>query len=367
MKIQDITDFLETIAPPFLQEDYDNSGLITGNGGWDCTGVMISLDATEQVVLDAIAQNCNLIVAHHPIVFSGLKKITGGNYVERTVITAIKHDIAIFAIHTNLDNIYAGVNGKISQKIGLKNTRILMPKKDILQKLSVFVPIASKQSLMEAVFSAGAGDIGNYSECSFSSEGTGSFKAGSGAQPFVGAIGERHYEKEEKLEIIFPAWLQNKVISAMKAAHPYEEVAYDLNKLANSYQFTGSGMIGELEEPVSEAEALKLIGQAFDVSVIRHTAIRGVQIKKIALCGGAGSFLTKMAIAAGADMFISSDFKYHEFFDAENKLLLADIGHYESEQFTVELLFDLLREKFPNFAHLKMGVNTNPVHYYHAS
>jgi dinuclear metal center YbgI/SA1388 family protein len=364
MIINDFIKLLEQFAPPSLQEDYDNAGLITGNAHWNCTGALISLDATEDVVKEAIEKKCNLIIAHHPIVFKGLKKITGKNYVEQTIITAIKNDIAIFAIHTNLDNILPGVNGKIADLLGLENRKILAPKENLLQKLAVFVPLAEKEKVLNALFAAGAGNIGNYSECSFSTEGTGSFKAGAETQPFVGKIGERHHEMEVKVEVIFPVWLQNQVLKAMTTAHPYEEVAYDVYNLANSYQQTGGGLIGEVKEAISETAMLQLLQDIFKTPVIKHTPLTGNLIKKVAVCGGAGSFLTGAAIAAGADIYITGDVKYHEFFDAEGKLLLADIGHYESEQFTIDLIFDLLREKFPNFALLKTGVNTNPVYYF---
>ncbi|MBS1758197.1 MAG: Nif3-like dinuclear metal center hexameric protein [Bacteroidetes bacterium] len=364
MKIQDITSLLEKIAPGILQENYDNAGLITGNANWDCSGAITCLDATEAVVLEAIEKKCNLIIAHHPIIFKGLKKITGNNYVEKTIITALKNDIAIYASHTNLDNMIEGVNGKIADKIGLKNRRILLPKDGYLQKLSVFVPKDHKQKLTEALFEAGAGHIGNYSDCSFEVEGIGSFKALEGAQPYIGDIGKRHLENEVKIEVIFPVWLQQKILSAMKLAHPYEEVAHDIYPLANTYSMIGSGLTGELEKPVSATEMLQQLRDIFKIPVIKHTGFTGKMIKKLAVCGGAGSFLTKAAMQAGADMYITSDIKYHEFFDAEDKILLADIGHYESEQFTIELLFDILRENFPNFAVLKTGVNTNPVHYF---
>ena len=363
MIINDIIKILETFAPTSLQEDYDNAGLITGQAGWDCRGAIISLDATEDVIKEAIEKNCNLVIAHHPIIFKGLKKITGKNYVEQTIITAIKNDIAIYAIHTNLDNVMEGVNGKIADLLGLVNRSILAPKTNLLQKLAVLVPGRGKEKLQEALFAAGAGAIGNYSECSFTSEGMGSFKAGHETNPYVGTIGQRHEEPEVKMEVIFPAWMQSKVVIAMKAAHPYEEVAYDIYNLANKYQQIGSGLAGELKEAISETALLQKLQVIFKIPVIKHTHLRGKPIKKIAICGGAGSFLTGVAIAAGADIFITGDVKYHEFFDADGKLVIADIGHYESEQFTIDLLFDLLSIKFPNFAVLKTSVNTNPVHY----
>ncbi len=363
MTISTITDFLEKLAAPALQEDYDNAGLITGDKSWECNGVLVCLDSIEAVIDEAIENKCNLIIAHHPIVFKGLKKINGKNYVERTLIKAIKNDIAIFAIHTNLDNVLTGVNGKMAEKLGLINRTVLLPKQQQLQKLVVYVPVNHQEKILTAMFTAGAGEIGKYSECSFGTEGTGTYKAGENAQPFAGKTGERHLEKEIKVEVIFPVWLRKPVISAMKAAHPYEEVAYDLFNLENEYAETGSGLLGELQNEQEEKAFLEELKKIFSLSLIRYTAFTGRKIRKVALCGGAGSFLTSAAKAAGADVYISADFKYHEFFDADGQILVADIGHYESEQFTIELLFDILSEKFPNFAVLKTGVNTNPVKY----
>ncbi len=364
MNIQDITSFLEKTAPISLQENYDNAGLITGNNSWECSGALICLDATEEIITEAISKGCNLVIAHHPIVFKGLKKITGKTYVERAIIAAIKNDIAIYAIHTNLDNVINGVNGRMADKIGLINRSVLIPKEQLLQKLVVYVPEAGKAHLMEALFTAGAGNIGNYSECSFSGSGTGSFKGGTGSNPYVGKAGERHYEKEERVEVIFPAWLKKQVLAAMKTAHPYEEVAFDLYTLENGYEQTGSGLVAELAEEMDERPFLELLKKTFNISLIRHTAFTGRKVKKVALCGGAGSFLTGAAIASGADVYITSDVKYHEFFDADGRMLLADIGHYESEQFTIDLLFDLIQKNFPKFAVLKTGRNTNPVNYF---
>ena len=364
MNIQAITSFLETIAPASLQESYDNAGLITGNADWDCTGILTSLDVTEAVVAEAIERNCNLIVAHHPIIFGGLKKITGKNYVEKTVIAAIKNDIAIYAIHTNLDNVLHGVNGKMADQLGLFNRQILQPKKLILKKLVTFVPTAQADELRNALFAAGAGNIGEYSECSFATVGEGSFKASEGSHPFVGTIGQRHIEPEIKLEMIFPVWLEKPILAALMAAHPYEEVAYDIYALENQYQQVGSGLVGELPEAISETAFLQQLKNAFGLEVIRHTPLSGKMVKKVALCGGAGSSLIGAAVNSGAAFYVTGDVKYHEFFDANDRLVIADIGHYESEQYTIELLFDILREKFPNFAVLKTGVKTNPVHYF---
>ena len=364
MKIQQITSFLESVAPLSLQESYDNAGLITGNSQWECTGIITTLDATEAVVLEAIEKKCNLIVAHHPIIFGGLRKITGKNYVEQTIITAIKNDIAIYAIHTNLDNVLHGVNAAIADKLGLVNRKILQPKNETLKKLFTFVPVEFAENVRSAIFNACGGHISNYSECSFNTAGQGTFKPGEGTNPFTGKRGIRHTEDEIKMEMIFPAWQQQSILSAMIAAHPYEEVAYDIIALDNQNQQVGSGLIGELPQPLTETEFLSLLKEKFNLSVIRHTPLSGKPVKKIALCGGAGSFLIGAAAATGADFYITGDVKYHEFFDANNRLVIADIGHFESEQFTIELLFDILSQKFPTFAVLKTGVKTNPVQYF---
>ena len=365
MRIADIIAHLEALAPPVYQESYDNAGLLTGSGSWECTGVLTTLDATEEVVLEAIARGCNLIVAHHPIIFGGLKKINGKNYVEKAVIAAIKQDIAIYAIHTNLDNIgLQGVNGRIAERLGIAGGQPLLPGAAGLQKLICFVPVAHLEPVRTAIFMAGAGHIGGYSECSWSVEGTGTFKGGVGTQPFAGRPGVRHEEKEMRLEVLFPAWLSRQVIEAMIAAHPYEEVAYDLIPLANIHPGVGSGLVGELPGEVGEKEFLDRIKAAFGVPVIRHTRLTGRPVKRVAVCGGAGSSLISKALSSGVNFYITADVKYHEFFDANDRMVIADIGHFESEQFTIDLLFEVLREKFRNFAILKSDTKTNPINYY---
>ena len=364
MKVSDVISFLESQADPSLQEHYDNAGLLVGEHNWECTGIICSLDATEEVVNEAIENNCNLVVAHHPIIFGGLKKLNGKNYVEKTVISAIKKDVAIYAIHTNLDNVLHGVNGKIARMLGLKNISVLSPKENILRKLFTFAPTDSAEQVRNAIFKAGGGQIGNYSECSFNSNGTGTFKAGEGADPHVGEVGEQHHENEIKIEIIFPAWLQNDIVAAMQAAHPYEEVAFDIVNLDNSHHAIGSGVIGDLDNPVGEIEFLSQLRKVFNLHVIRHTAFLNKPVQKLAVCGGAGSFLVSRALAAAADLYITADMKYHEFFDANGRMLIADIGHYESEQFTTDLLAEILQQKFRNFAVLKTRVQTNPVQYF---
>jgi dinuclear metal center YbgI/SA1388 family protein len=364
MKIREIIDLLESYADPSLQESYDNAGLITGNAGEECTGVICSLDATEEVIMEAKKKNYNLVVSHHPIVFKGLKRINGSNYVERTIIAAIKNDIAVYAIHTNLDNVQNGVNGRIAAMMGLKNISVLAPKEAVLKKLFTFVPVEKAEQVRAAIFNAGAGMIGNYSECSFNSEGTGTFKPGEESNPFIGEKGRRHNEPELRIEAVFPAYLEKGIVSSMKKAHPYEEVAYDIISLTNNHPGIGSGMIGSLEPAVSAEEFLEMVRHVFKVPFVRHTKPTGRSIKTVAICGGAGSFLISKALRAGADAYVTADIKYHEFFDANDRIMVCDAGHYESEQFTIDLLQEVIARKFPTFAVLKTEVNTNPVRYF---
>ena len=363
MKIAEIIQTIENFAPISYQENYDNAGLIIGDKLTDCTGVLICLDSIEAVVDEAIAKNCNLIVAHHPIVFSGLKKINGKNYIERTIIKAIKNDIAIYACHTNIDNVRLGVSDVIAEKLNLKNRKILEPKKSILKKLFTYIPTKRKDDLLNALFAAGAGNIGNYSECSFSVEGNGTFKPNELANPVVGENGIRSNENEAKIEVIFPYYLESKIIQTLKANHPYEEVAYEIISLDNAFQDVGSGMIGVLENEMDEMQFLSYLKEKMNTQCIRYTSLLNKPIKTVAVCGGAGSFLLNHAISQKADVFITGDFKYHQFFDADNQLIICDIGHYESEQFTSQLFNKIISEKFPNFAVQISTINTNPVNY----
>jgi len=364
MKISEIISALEMLAPPALQEDYDNAGLLTGEPEQECTGVLCTLDATEEVIREAAAGKLNLVVTHHPINFRGLKRINGRNYVERAVIAAIRSDVAIYAIHTNLDNVIDGVSGRMAQLLGLESCEVLVPRPQQLRKLFTFVPGEHAEAVRAALFAAGAGFIGNYSECSFNAEGYGTFRAGAGTDPFVGEPGKQHREQETRIELIFPAHAEKAVVAALRAAHPYEEPAFDIVRLENSYGRTGSGVIGELPEAVDPLQMLQRLKQIFRVPLIRHTRLPDRKLKRIAVCGGAGSFLISKALAAGADLYVTADIKYHEFFDGESKMLIADIGHYESEQFTMDLLREVLEQKFPNFAVLKTETNTNPVLYF---
>ncbi len=366
MLVKDIISAIEAVAPTVYQESYDNTGLQVGNPDAEVTGVLISLDVTEALLDEALQRGCNMVVAHHPVIFSGIKKLVGRNYVERIVHKAIKNDIAIYAAHTNLDNmLLGGVNAKIAEKLGLVNTAILDPKPGTLSKLYTYAPIDIADKVRDALFAAGAGQVGNYSESSFNTPGTGTFRPGVGTNPAIGAPGgERERVEEVKIEVLVEKHSEGRVLKALFASHIYEEVAYELIPLSNANQHIGAGMVGMLPTPMPELDFLAFVKQQMKTDCIRHTALRGKMIEKVAFCGGSGSFLLPHALRAGADIFITGDYKYHQFFDAEGKIIIADIGHYESEQFTSEIFRAVLNEKFPTFAILLSNINTNPVKYF---
>ena len=363
MKIKEITQFLEGIAPLNYQESYDNSGLIVGDENTQVTSILICLDSVEEVIDEAISNDCNLIIAHHPIIFSGLKKLNVKNHIERTIIKAIKNDIAIYAIHTNLDNIKGGVSSKIADKLGLKNQQILSPNRDLLRKLEVYVPKENAEEVQNALFASGAGSIGDYKNCSFQSFGVGTFLPSEDASPKVGEKGKQERVKEIKIEVIFPKNIEKRVISEMRKIHPYEEVAFQIYILDNIFLDVGTGIIGELPNEIVSSKFLEFVKKTMKTDCVRHTALVKNKIKKVAVCGGSGSFLLNNAKLMGADIFITSDFKYHDFFTAENDIIIADVGHYESEQFTKELIYDLLINNFSKFAVLLSKINTNPINY----
>ncbi len=363
MLLSELCHYLEQVAPLEYQESYDNAGLIVGNSNMEISSAIISLDCTEEVVDEAIDSGANLIISHHPIVFSGLKKFNGNTYIERVVAKALKYDIAIYATHTNLDNVRHGVNMKIAERIGLLNARVLLPKRGLYSKLITYVPNDQASEIRDVLFKAGAGHISNYSECSFNTEGTGTFKGNDQSNAFVGEKNIRHYEPETKVEVIFPSRIEKSILKALFNAHPYEEVAYNILQLQNNHRDVGSGLIAEFEKPVNNDYFLKLLKSALNTPCIRYTESRKKEIKKVAICGGSGSFLLKNAIAAGADAFVTADYKYHQFFDAEGEIMIADVGHYESEQFTMDLLLEIIQKKFPTFAISLTKCNTNPVFY----
>ena len=344
-KIKDITRHLETIAPKAYQESYDNAGLITGDPSQECTGILVSLDCIESVVDEAIEKNCNMIVAHHPIVFKGIKQLNGKNYVEKTVIKAIKNDIAIYAIHTNLDNVDEGVNRKLAEVIGLQDLKILSPKKHVFQKLITFIPSKNTTEVLDAMHKAGAGHIGDYEKCSFRVTGKGRFKPSEEANPQSGEVNEINEVDEDRVELIYPSHLASSILSTLNEAHPYEEVAHFIHTIENHNSLVGSGMVGTLPSSLSGADFLDHLKERLNLKIVRHTALGVRPIKTVAVCGGAGSFLLGKAIQAKADAFVTSDFKYHEFFDAEGKTVICDVGHYESEIFTKDLLHSFLTRK----------------------
>lgn len=361
--IKEVVAFLDSVAPRAYQESYDNAGLLTGDPGWEVNGALVALDATEAIIDEAIQRDCNLVVAHHPIIFSGLKRITGANYVERTIQKAIKNDVAIFAIHTNLDNVSHGVNQQIADKLGLTQTRILHPKKSMLQKLVTFVPSAATDSVIEALSKAGAGSIGNYDKCAFTVEGTGQFRGNENATPTVGEKGTLERVTENRVEMLVRSLDTGKVLTALHESHPYEEVAYYLTALENSTEI-GSGLLGTLPEPLDVPSFLQHLKSSMQSNTLKYTHGYQGSIQKVAVCGGSGSFLRFDALAAGADAYVTSDVKYHEFFDAEDRMTLIDMGHYESEVHTKELLHDLLTKNFTNFAVNLAEANTNPISYF---
>lgn len=370
MKIKDIVSYLEELAPLTYSESFDNTGLLVGDPEAAITGILVTLDTLENVVDEAISKNCNLIISFHPIIFSGLKSLTGKTYVERVVQKAIKNDIAIFSNHTALDNSWKGVNDKICEKLGLKNRKILIPQKNTIKKLITFVPTSAAEKVRNSIFAAGAGGIGNYDHCSFNIEGLGSFRGNEDSNPTLGEKGNLHFEKEVQLGITFPKHLEKSVLKSLFEAHPYEEVAYEITTLDNENQHIGMGMIGELEKPMKAIDFLKFVKTTMRSGGIRHSRILDKEIKKVAVLGGSGSFAIEAAKRAGADIFLSADFKYHDFFRAENRIILADIGHYESEQYTKELLHSYLKKKIINFApalaeeNLFISeINTNPISY----
>lgn len=367
MKISDIINAIEHLTPPALQENYDNSGLLAGDKNIECTGVICSLDLTEQVIYESIVAGANLIVTHHPILFKPLKTLQPRTYAERCLLLAIKNDIAIYAVHTNYDNVLPGVNLALSEKIGLDagSLKILAPVSGKIAKLYTYVPVTHAEELKDALFASGAGQIGRYRECSFTTHGKGTFRPMAGTNPFLGkAGGEREVAEEAKIEVIFPTWLKNNVLQALRENHPYEEIAYEILVTENELQDAGAGMTGVLPDEMDEQAFLTHIKKALGLSIVRHSPLTGKKIKKVAVCGGAGSFLTKKALGAGAAAFLTADLKYHDFFDADGNILLIDIGHYESEIPAVAQLTNYLQEKFPTFAVLQTKVDTNPVHYF---
>ncbi|MBF6608828.1 MAG: Nif3-like dinuclear metal center hexameric protein [Flavobacterium sp.] len=363
MKIKEIIAILEQMAPTAYAEDFDNVGLLVGSTDSEITGILVCHDALETVVEEAISKNCNMVVCFHPILFSPLKKITGKNYVERTIIKAIKNDIAIYAVHTALDNHREGVNKIFCDAIGLTNSKILIPKTNFIQKLVTYTIPENAEEVRNALFDAGAGNIGNYENCSFNSQGIGTYMGNENSNPEIGERFEFVQNTEVKIEVTFEKYLQPRILKALFNAHTYEEVAYEIYDLTNTHQNIGLGMIGELEREMQPLEFLEMVRDKMKCGGIRHSALVNKKIRKVAVLGGSGSFAISDAIRAGADAFLTADLKYHNFYEADNQLLLADIGHFESERYTKNYIVDFLTKKIPNFAIILSDENTNPVKY----
>ncbi|MBN1416799.1 MAG: Nif3-like dinuclear metal center hexameric protein [Bacteroidales bacterium] len=364
MKLSVIVSAIEEFAPPAYQEQYDNTGLVSGNPDDEIRSAILTLDITDEVLHEAIAEKADLIISHHPLIFTPLKSITGKTNAEMVLIKAIRHNIALYCAHTNLDNVYAGVNRKLAEKLGILNPHILAPVSGELRKLVTFVPLDHADRVRTALFNAGAGHIGNYDQCSYNLEGMGSFRGSEETTPFVGETGNLHFEKEVRIETIFPKAIQSSVIASLLASHPYEEAAYDIYRLENEFPMLGAGMIGDLDSPMKIPDFLGHIKKNLACSVIRYSGIAAGNVKTIACCGGSGSFLIPKAIAAGADAFITGDIKYHQFLDSASRILLIDAGHFETEQYTKEIFYELLIKKFPTFAIRFSKTITNPIKYF---
>jgi dinuclear metal center YbgI/SA1388 family protein len=363
MKLQELCSYLDSAIPLSFQEGYDNSGLQVGSPDKEVTSALVTLDVTEEVLDEAGYNGCDIIISHHPLIFSGLKRLSGKSVTEKILLKAVKQDTAIYSAHTNLDVLSNGVSRKMSEKLSLRNIRVLVPLRNRLLKLVTYIPESHLEKVRDALFNAGAGVIGNYDSCSFITQGTGSFRGGENTNPFAGEKGKLHLEKEIRLETVLFSHLKSKVISALLEAHPYEEVAYDIYSLENENIEIGSGCVGELPEPMQEMDFLKFVSTVFSAKGIRYSRPAGKKIRKVALCGGSGASLLPDAVSCGADAFITSDIKYHSYFETGNKILVADIGHYESEKFSTEILYDLIIKKFPTFAVRFSEINTNPINY----
>lgn len=363
MKIKEIIQTIEQLAPLFLQESFDNSGVQIGDINQEVKAILLSIDVTEDVIDEAIRLGCNLIISHHPLAFHSFKSLTGRNYVERCMIKACKHDIVVYAAHTNLDNAKDGVNYQLAKMLNLEQVRILAPKQKSLLKLVTFVPQSHSESVRSVLFNAGTGNIGNYDACSYNTLGEGTFRAKTGCNPFVGEINKLHIESETRIEVILPKYKQREVIAALLAIHPYEEPAYDFYSLENEWSQAGSGIVGTLPEPMEEENFLYYLKDTLNLSSIQHSTYRGKLIHDVALCGGSGAFLIPQAIGYGADIFITGEAKYNDFYDVEDKILLATVGHYESEVCTKDIFFNLLSEKHPSLELIMSQFDTNPVKY----
>lgn len=364
MTIGHIISVLEAFAPVALQESYDNCGLILGSALDECRGALLTVDCTEAVVDEAIARDCNLIIAHHPLIFKGIRRLNGRTDQERTVLKAVRNNIAVYACHTCLDSAPGGVSQRMAGMLGLESVAPLEQPQGKLLKLTAYVPEADADSLRLALADAGAGEIGNYDFCSYTVNGIGRFRAKSGANPYVGEIGEIHSENEECVQVVLPAWRRGAVERALLQTHPYEEPAYEFITLDNAPVMTGLGAVGILTEPVTPAQLVAKVKETFGSPVARCSAYPSdSQIRRVAVCGGSGASLIGRAIAAGAQSIVTSDVKYHDFVDYAGDILIIDIGHHESENCAKSIFFDIISEKFPKFALWYAKADVNPINY----
>ena len=364
VSINNIIDLLDEWAPPAYAEDFDNVGLLVGDSSKQCTGVLVSHDCIEVVLDEALDTNCNLIVCFHPILFTGLKKITGRDYVEKVILKAIRNEIAIYALHTRLDNHPEGVNKLLSDRLGLLESKVLIPKPSGLKKLSTYVPKSDVDDVLQALHQAGAGAIGNYSECSFILEGKGQFRGNEKSQPHIGNPSEKTQVEEVQIQVVFESYLKEKIQNALITAHPYENIAYEIFILDNTLDKVGIGRIGKLAQPHTEEQFLSFVKEKLQTQLIRHSPFTRKPIETVAVLGGSGSFAISNALSQKADAFITADLKYHHFYQGGNTLLLLDVGHFESEQFIKNLIVDYLSKKLPNFAIILSHAKTNPVNYF---
>jgi dinuclear metal center YbgI/SA1388 family protein len=364
MLIKEILTEIERLAPLPLQEGFDNAGVQVGDVNREVTGALLCLDVTEKVVHEAVEKGCNLIISHHPLAFKPFKSLTGNTYIERCLIKSCKYDLVIYSAHTNLDNAVGGVNYRLAEIIGLRKVRILSPQKQALLKIVTFVPEAHAETVRNALFEAGAGHTGNYDSCSFNLPGDGTFRAGENCHPYCGEAGKLHHEKEIRIETILPAFRKSNVLRALLSVHPYEEPAFDIYPLENVRHTAGSGIVGELPESEDAHEFLARIKKLFQADCVKHSGgWTGQFVRKIAVCGGSGAFLIPEAMAAGAEVFVTGEAKYNDFYDVENKLLLAVIGHYETEICTKDIFFDVISKKSATFAVHISNTDSNPVKY----
>jgi dinuclear metal center YbgI/SA1388 family protein len=361
--LKELAAYLDSEIPLSFQESYDNSGLQVGSPDDEKSSALLTLDVTEAVIREAAASGCDVIISHHPLIFGGLKSIGGKTATERIISEAIKRNIAVYSAHTNLDAFDGGVSMRLAGELGLKDVRVLSPLKNRLLKLVAFVPESHLDNVRNAVFEAGAGVIGNYDRCGFTLKGTGSFRGGEDTNPFSGKKGSESFVNELRFETILFSHNISRVVKALLASHPYEEVAYDLYPLVNANIRAGMGAIGITDADYDEIEFLNAVAEKLGAAGVRYSQLTGKKVRKVALCGGSGSFLLGEAIAAGADAFITGDIKYHTFAEAENKILIVDAGHYETEKFATGIIYDLIIKKFPKFAVRFSGTNTNPINY----